>query len=43
MAGNVCKLGTFIRRVANWGGHKGEFIFRKIRQTLDLLFFVRNL
>jgi hypothetical protein len=40
MAGSVRKFGALIRRAANGGGTKGEFIYRKTR---GLLFFVRKL
>jgi hypothetical protein len=43
MAGSACNFGEFVRRVVNGGGTKGEFVFRKTRQTCDLLFFVRKL
>ena len=43
MAGSACNFGALVRRVANGGGTKGEFVFRKTRQTHDLIFFVRKL
>ena len=43
MAGSACNFGAIVRRVANGGRTKGEFIYRKTRQTRDLLFFVRKL
>jgi len=43
MIGSMRKFSALVRRVANEGGHKGKFIYRKTRQTRDLLFFVRKL
>jgi hypothetical protein len=43
MAGEVRSFGTLVWRVANGGGTKGEFIYRKTRQTQKWLFFVRKL
>ena len=40
MAGSACNFGSLVRRVANGGGTKGEFIYRKTR---GLIFFVRKL
>ena len=43
MAGSACNFGALVRRVANKGGTKGEFVIRKTRQNCDLFFFVRKL
>jgi hypothetical protein len=43
MAERVCKFGALVWRVANGEGTKGEFICRKTRQNIGLLFFVRKL
>jgi hypothetical protein len=43
MAGSACNFGAPVWRVANGEGTKGKFIFRKTRQTRDLIFFVRKL